>query len=277
MGRKKNKGKKKKVSLSLSEFSQKYGVELFEEENFLLPTDPSGIIAPSPQQNDEYLQKDNWRGSNVRTSNNDVEIGSNADTEINWRKKSLDTSKFSFRNKENSKYIPRVSKFTTTNGSNINSYSLSNKKKFTLNNSNNSQRVSKFLITKKESKNIFVPSGRFNLKKDPSSSVQFNKYQEDLSKNQDIKYEEKNIPNILENKDVELLKKKKKKKKKKKNTFFLTDLTQEEKDMIKESLISYEDIDEKKEINEQSEEDDDYSESGENISRNYYGFKPKYI
>ena len=55
---------------------------------------------------------------------------------------------------------------------------------------------------------------------------------------------------FLENKDVELLKKKK-------NTF--------------------EDIDEKKEINEQSEEDDDYSESGENISRNYYGFKPKYI
>ena len=61
------------------------------------------------------------------------------------------------------------------------------------------------LLTKKESKNIFVPSGRFNLKKDPSSSVQFNKYQEDLSKKQDIKYEEKNIPNILENKDVELL------------------------------------------------------------------------
>lgn len=272
MGRKKNKGKKKKVSLSLSEFSQKYGVELFEEENFSLPT------APSPQQNDEYLQKDNWRGSNVRTSNNDVEIGSNADTEINWRKKSLDASKFSFRNKENSKYIPRVSKFTTTNSSNINSYSLSNKKKFTLNNSNNSQRVSKFLITKKESKNIFVPSGRFNLKKDPSSSVQFNKYQEDLSKKQDIKYEEKNIPNILENKDVELLKKKKKKKeKKKKNSFFLTDLTQEEKDMIKKSLISYEDIDKKKEINEQSEEDDDYSENDENISRNYYDFEPKYI
>ncbi len=47
--------------------------------------------------------------------------------------------------------------------------------------------------------------------------------------------------------------------------------------MIKESLISYEDVDEKKEINEQSEEDDDYSENDENISRNYYDFEPKYI
>ena len=33
----------------------------------------------------------------------------------------------------------------------------------------------------------------------------------------------------------------------------------------------------KKEINEQSEEDDDYSENDENISRNYYDFEPKYI
>ena len=87
MGRKnrnKNKGKKKSVPLSLNEFSKIYGVELFEEDNILkLPIGPSGVMIPSSssRQNDDFLQKGNWRGSNVMSGSDNL-IENKADTEI---------------------------------------------------------------------------------------------------------------------------------------------------------------------------------------------------
>lgn len=329
MGRKnknRNKNRKRKpASLSLSEFSKKYGIELFEEDN-ILPTAPSGIIAPSSQQNDEYLQKDNWRGSNV-ISGSDIVVENKADTKINWRSKSNsekndsyvlpNESKFSFRNKESTNsFVPRVSKFTTNNSSN-NSYVPSNKPKFLLKRNGDSSiptNTSKFTFRNKESEHVFVPSNRFNLKnisnenliksdeKVSSSFEQFNKWQEDLSKKQDLiieksikrkeiedkynfkeKSEPKNIPNVPSEHNIKVMKKKKKKKKKKEDGFFLMELTQEDKDIIKKSLRIYEDEDEENEDDENNNEGDEvnenenYSDDDEDISRNYFGFEPNYI
>jgi len=327
MGRKnrnKNKNKKKSVPLSLSEFSKKYGVELFEEDNILnsLPTGPSGVMIPSSsQQNDEYLKKDNWRGSNV-PSGGDPLVENKADTEINWRSKSNseknnsyvlpNASKFSFRNKESTNsFVPRISKFTTnnTNNSSNNRYVPSNKSKFLLKRNGDSSiptNTSKFTFKNKET----FSSNRFNLiksdEKVSSRFEQFNKWQEDLSKKQDSlveksikkkkiqdeynhnhkytymfekKPEPKNIPNVPDDNNVTLMKKKKKKKKKKEDGFFLMELTQEDKDMIKASVRIYEDEEEEenKKENEKYDEIENEDYSDDDISQKYDGFEPKYI
>jgi len=346
MGRKKNRkniGKRKPVALSLSEYSEKYGVELFEQEANLLPTAPSNITAP--RKDEEYLNKNNWRGSNVQSasdvvveskadteinwrgsnikSESDVIVENKADTEINWRSRSSignnnsyvlpNVSKFSIRNKETTNsFVPRVSKFTTNSSSNNNSYVPSNKPKFSLKRDEDSSiptNTSKFTFRNKESEHVFVPSNRFNLKnvsnenlikpdeKNTSRFKQFNKWQEDLSKKQELlveksikrkeieekfsfkkKPEPKGIPNVPDDNNVKVMKKKKKKKKKKKGDgFFLMELTQKDKDMIKASVRMYEDEEEEEEEGENNDEIGDYSDDDDNVSRKYDGFEPKYI
>ena len=334
--RNRNKGKRRPVPLSLSEYSEKYGVELFEQEANLLPTAPSNITAP--RKDEEYLNKNNWRGSNVQSagdvmveskadteinwrgsnikSESDVIVENKADTEINWRSRSStennnsyvlpNVSKFSIRNKETTNsFVPRVSKFTTNSSSNNNSYVSSNKPKFSL--KRNEDSTSKFTFRNKESEHVFVPSNRFNLKnvsneklikpdeKNTSRFKQFNKWQEDLSKKQELlveksikrkeieekfsfkkKPEPKGIPNVPDDNNVKVMKKKKKKKKKKnEDGFFLMELTQKDKDMIKASVRIYEDEEEEEEVEENNDEGEDYSD--DNVSRRYDGFEPKYI
>ena len=344
MGKKnRSKNKKKPVALSLSQFSEKFGVELFQENNVLgLPTGPSGIIIPSsPKKNEEHLKKDNWRGSNV-PSGRDVAVESKADTETNWRKnipmksniqersnssENKADNDFNWRRTNNS-YIPpnssisRASKFTTNNSSN-NKYVPSNK--FSLNKNRDSSistNTSKFSFRNQERKNVFIPSKRFTIlnkteEKNSSGSKQFTNWQESLNEKQsslieesvnrkkiqdeynrkfnyifEKKTEPKNIPNIPDDKNVKVFKKEyasqltsnnninkknKKNKKNKDNGFFLTELTQEEKEMLKESLRSYEDEDNEVDENEDEYQDEDFDDYDDNNSRDYYGFEPKYI
>lgn len=351
MGRKnrnksKSKSKRRPVPLSLDEFSKKYGIELFEQEENILPTGPSNITAP--RKDEEYLNKNNWRGSNVQSasdvvveskadteinwrgsnikSESDVIVENKADTEINWRSRSSignnnsyvlpNASNFSFRNKESTNsFVPRVSKFTTNSSSSNsnNSYVPSNKPKFLLKRNGDSSiptNTSKFSFRNKESEHVFVPSNRFNLKnvsnenliksdeKVSSRFEQFNKWQEDLSNKQELlveksikrkeieekfsfkkKPEPKGIPNVPDDNNVKVMKKKKKKKKKKKGDgFFLMELTQKDKDMIKASVRIYEDEEEEEEEKgENYDEIGDFSDDDDNVSRKYDGFEPKYI
>jgi hypothetical protein len=338
--RNRNKSKRRPVSLSLSEYSEKYGIELFKQEDNLLPTAPSNITAP--RKDEEYLNKNNWRGSNVQSagdvmveskadteinwrgsnikSESDVIVENKADTEINWRSRSStennnsyvlpNVSNFSIRNKETTNsFVPRVSKFTT-NSNNNNSYVSSNKPKFSL--KRNEDSTSKFTFRNKESEHVFVPSNRFNFKnvsnenlikpdeKNTSRFKQFNKWQEDLSKKQELlveksikrkeieekfsfkkKPEPKGIPNVPDDNNVKVMKKKKKKKKKKnEGGFFLMELTQKDKDMIKASVRMYEDEESEEEVEVEEEDggDGDFGDDKTFYSAyNKVCFEPKYI